>query len=206
MFETFNAFWLLTLFGILSGVLSTFAYLPYIIDTARGDTKPQRASWLIWSVLGSIAFFSQVFEGATDSLWFAGVQVSGTIVVCLLSIRFGVGGFMNRRDAVIMAIAAAALLIWYLTETPAYALAITITISLLGGSVTVLKAFQAPESETISTWAISAVASACAVLAVGRFDPILLAYPVYLLTLNSAIVLAVLSGRASRAIPLRVHR
>ncbi len=76
----------LTYFGIFSGVLSTYAYIPYILDTLAKRTNPQRASWLIWSVLGSIAFFSQLFEGASSSLWFAGVQVTGTISVFLLSI------------------------------------------------------------------------------------------------------------------------
>ena len=74
---------ILLFFGIASGALSTFAYIPYIIDTVARRTQPQRASWLIWSVLGSIALISQIYEGATSSLWFAGVQVSGTIIVFL---------------------------------------------------------------------------------------------------------------------------
>ncbi len=189
----------LALFGLVSASLSTVAYLPYIRDTLLRHTQPQRASWLIWSVLGSIAFFSQLYEGATDSLWFAGVQVSGTITVFLLSIRLGVGGFLNRRDRYVLALAALGLVAWYLTNTAVYALAITISISLLGGAVTVRKAYLNPQSETLSTWACSCIASVFAILAVGRLDPVILAYPVYLFTLNSAIVAAVLLGRRGTA-------
>ena len=191
--------------GILSGVLSTFAYLPYIRDTIAGRTQPQRASWLIWSVLGSIAFLSQVYEGAGSSLWFAGVQVSGTVAVFLLSIRLGVGGFLKRADCAVLAAAAFGLILWYFTEDAVYALAITITISLLGGGVTVAKAYLAPESETLATWFLSFVASACAMASVGAVEPVLLAYPAYLFALNGAIVAAILLGR-TRLMPSRRAR
>ena len=183
------------LFGLMSAVLSTFAFLPYILDTLRGRTQPQRASWLIWSLLGSIAFVSQVFEGASHSLWFAGIQVSGTIVIFLLSIARGVGGFVQAKDRLVLLAAAAGLGIWYLTDTPAYALGISVTISMLGGLVTICKAFKSPDSETMTTWAVSFVAAICAILAVGQLDWVLLAYPVYLLILNGGIVLAIVAGR-----------
>ena len=196
---------LIVLFGIASGVLSTFAYLPYAADTLARRTLPQRASWLIWSVLGSIAFFSQVYEGASTSLWFAGVQVSGTIGIFILSIRFGVGGFLNPRDCLILLCALAGLVLWYFTETAAYALAITISISLLGGSVTVAKAFREPETETLSTWLLSFIASTCAILSIGTPDWIILAYPVYLFALNGAIVVAILLGRMRGLRPAYRH-
>lgn len=186
----------LAFFGLMSAAFSTIAYLPYIRDTLLQRTQPQRASWFIWSVLGSIAFCSQLYEGATDSLWFAGAQVAGTLVVFCLSIRLGVGGFVNKQDGLILLMAGLGLVAWYLTETSVYALAITISISLLAGIVTVQKAYHHPHSETLSTWALSFVAASFAIFAVGRADLVLLAYPLYLFVLNGAIVLAMLAGRA----------
>lgn len=185
----------LILFGTLSGILSAIAFFPYIKDTFRRRIAPDRASWLIWSTLGSIAFFSQVYEGATDSLWFAGVRVAGAIIVLMLSVRLSAGEFMSVKNRRILFIASCALIIWTYTETAAFALAITISISLLGGASTVQKAFQSPRSETMSTWVISLVASICAIFAVGKLDPILLAYPVYLFALHAAIVVAMLLGK-----------
>ncbi len=190
----------LLVFGVASGVLSTFAYIPYILDTLARRTHPQRASWLIWSVLGSIAFFSQVFEGASSSLWFAAVQVTGTIIVFALSIRSGTGAYLSRSDYAILFAASVGLVLWYFTENAGYALAITISISLLGGLATAIKAYKDPESETLVTWVVSLIASVCAVMSVGRFDPVLLAYPLYLLTLYTAFVVAILMGRARRGL------
>lgn len=194
-FTTLNP---LVVFGVLSALLSSFAFVPYILDTLSNRTQPQRASWLIWSILGSIALTSQIVEGATDSLWFAGVQVGGTILVFLLSIRLGVGGFLNRSDFGVLICAAIGLGLWSITESSLYALGISISISLLGGSVTVLKAYRNPESETMTTWAFSFIAACFALLSVGHFDLILMAYPLYLFVLNGAIVAAILLGRAAK--------
>lgn len=198
--EFFSSKGMLLIFGIASGVLSTFAYIPYIIDTVARRTQPQRASWLIWSVLGSIAFFSQIFEGASSSLWFAGVQVGGTIIVFVLSIWIGQGRYLNKTDYLILAAAAFGLVLWYLTENAAYALAITISISLLGGAATVVKAYLEPESETLVTWVVSFVASICAILSVGVVDYTLLAYPLYLFTLYLMFIVAIVMGRSRAAL------
>ncbi len=196
--DFFTSYYALLFFGIASGVLSTFAYIPYIIDTVAGRTHPQRASWLIWSVLGSIAFFSQIYEGATSSLWFAGVQITGTIIVFVLSIRVGKGNFLSKTDYIILFAATIGLVLWYFTETAAYALAITISISLLGGVATVTKAYRDPESETLLTWVVSLIASVCAILSVGSLNLIILAYPLYLFTLYFAFVTAILLGHARK--------
>ena len=184
------------IFGIASGVLSIFAFVPYILDTIARRTEPQRASWLIWAVLGSIAFMSQVFEGATSSLWFAGVQVASTIIILVLSIWVGTGKFLGKSDYMILVAASIGLLLWYFTDNAAYALAITISISLLGGMATIVKAYRDPESETLITWVVSLVASVCAILSVGVVDPTLLAYPLYLFTLYLGFIVAIVLGRA----------
>ena len=127
----------------------------------------------------------------------------------LLSIGLGAGDYFSRQNRLIFLAALIGLVAWYLTESAAYTLAITITISLLGGSVTVLKAYEDPESETLSTWILMVAVAIFAVLSVGRYDPVILAYPLYLLTLYSAIVLAIIFGRAKRtkraetALPVR---
>ena len=191
----------LRLLGLMSALLSVCAYLPYIRDTLTGVTQPQRASWLIWSVLGSIALGSQIYEGATTSLWFAGIQVGATIVIFFLSLFQGRGAFCSPRDVLVLLAAGAGLILWVMTDTAVYALAITISISLLGGSVTVIKAYQDPTTETQSTWFLSCIASWFAILSVGGAHWILLAYPMYMFTLNGAIVLAIMLGRAVKNAP-----
>jgi hypothetical protein len=192
-FQALELFWL---FGIVSGGLSMIAFFPYIIDTIQGRSLPQRASWLIWSVLGSVALASQISEGATDSLWFAGIQVGGTVLIFALSLWRGTGVLMRRSDYKVLFAAAVGIGLWYLTDTPAYALIISIGVSLLGGAVTVAKAYANPSSETMSFWIWSGVSAVFAILSVGAWDPMMIAYPAYILVLNVAIVTAIVVGRS----------
>lgn len=184
--------------GLISALLSVAAFAPYIRDTLLYDTRPLRASWLIWSVLSGISFVSQVAEGATMSLFYAGVQSGGTIFIFLLAIRRGAGEFLRGSDAFVLAGACMGLFLWFATESAAYALIISCGISLLGGSVTIAKAFAQPGSETMSCWLLNLIASTFALMSVGQLDLILMAYPIYLLILNGAIVAALILGRSMR--------
>ncbi|WP_147114094.1 hypothetical protein [Tateyamaria sp. syn59] len=182
-------------FGLASALLSIYAFYPYARDVVRGRTQPQRACWLIWSVLGSIALVSQIVEGATASLWFAAIQVGWTMVIFGLSIWRGQGRFLNPGDEAILAAAAIGLGLWAATDSAAYALLITISISMLGGAATIAKAYRTPGTETMSTWVISWLAAVCAICAVKHLDWVLLAYPLYLLCLYTGIILAMVLGR-----------
>ena len=185
--------------GVAAALLSIVAFLPYARDILAGRTRPQRASWLIWSVLSCIAFGSQVAEGAGASLWFSMIQCGGTVGIFLLTISRGTGRFLSTADGYVLAAAAVGLGVWAVTEVAVYALAGTITISLLGGAVTIKKAYLNPGSETLSTWIICFVASGLALISVGRLDWALLAYPLYLFTLYGAILIAIALGRTRRS-------
>ncbi|MEM8555766.1 MAG: hypothetical protein AAGF71_13190 [Pseudomonadota bacterium] len=181
--------------GIAAGLLSGLAYLPYIRDTYLGRTTPHQSTWVIWSLLATLAFFAQVHEGAVASLWFAGVQAVGTVTVAVLSLRNGFGSHPNRWDDTVLVGAGIGLLIWYHTDNAIYALAISIVISALGGTVMVAKTRADPHSETLITWVLALIASVCAVAAVGFGDPVLLAYPMYLGALYATLVTTIVFGR-----------
>jgi hypothetical protein len=182
-------------FGFASVIISTSALVPYIRDMLRGKTLPLRSTWLIWTVLATMSFLSNVSAGATDSLLFVGVETWETALIFVLSIRFGMGSFLRRSDLHVLAIAACGVLLWWITSNEVWALAIAISVSALGGLVMMVKTYQHPGSETVSCWVLSALAAGCGVISVGRWDPVLLAYPVYLFLLYLGILLAIWLGR-----------
>ncbi len=188
---------MLAIFGYISAILSVLMVVPYIKDIFLLKTKPERASWFIWTVLGFIAFFSQLAKGATDSLWLTGGQTLAVLIIVLLSIKYGVGGF-TKRDIRALIAAGIGLILWYITKEAAWALLIVITIDSVGTLLTVMKSYENPESETLSTWLISGTSGIFGLLAVGAFHPILLAYPLYIVIANYTIVTAMLLGRRRR--------
>ena len=185
---------ILGILGILSGLLSAICYLPYIRDILLGKSKPERASWFIWTVLGSIAFFSQLSKGATNSLWMVGVQTIGVVIISLLSIKFGSDGF-SKRDIFALLIAAIGVIMWFFTKDASIALYITILVDAAGSILTVIKSYEDPESETISMWILASLGGLLSALAVGQLNFILLLYPVYICLANLSVVTAIYLGR-----------
>ena len=181
--------------GAVATALSIAAFAPYIFDTITGETRPQRAAWLIWAVLSTISFLSNLYEGASTSAAFLGVQAGGTIIIAVLAIFKGRGTFLRRTDYAILFISGIGLVLWYHTDNAAYALAISLGLSMLAGFVTIIKSYVTPESETLSTWVISFFAAAAGIMAVGSNDPVLLAYPVYLFALYTCIITAFALGK-----------
>ncbi|WGH79149.1 hypothetical protein [Jannaschia ovalis] len=187
--------------GLLAAGLSVLGYLAYIRETLRRRIAPCRASWLIWSVLGTIALSSLVSEGATTSLVFAAAQVGGTIFVFGLAALFGRGAYLRRGDWLVLVAAALGLALWQATANAAYALAITISISLLGGVLTAVKALIRPRSEPVGVWMIFLAASLFGLASVREAEPVLQAYPLYLIALYAMIVSAILIGRRRARVP-----
>lgn len=184
-------------FTALFLVFSLAAFVPYIRNTLRRRTQPHRASWLVWSVLGSIAFFTNLHNGASLSLWFIAAQVGPTLVVCALSVRLGHGDYFSTSNKLIFTGSAGGLALWALLDSPVYALVVTILISAIGAIPTVIKAFQSPQSETLHTWILCLLSGLFALLSLQDATLFELAYPLYLFALYTAIVTANLLGRRS---------
>src|SRR5476649_2301128 len=107
--------------GFLSGLLTAISYIPYIKDILAKKTKPQRTSWFIWSIAMVIAFFSQLAQGASQSLWFTAFDAAGSVLVFTLALWFGTGGFV-KRDMVVMSILSVGLALWFFTHNSLFAL------------------------------------------------------------------------------------
>lgn len=167
---------MLQVFGYLSGLFIALGFIPYIKDILRLKTKPQRATWIIYTILSSIAFFSQLAKGAGSSLWLTSIDTLAIIAIFLLSIKYGVGGF-GKKDFFALFIASIGLIAWYYTREAAIALYIVIIIDAAGTYLTLDKTFKDPESETLIAWMLSAIAGIFSMLAVGSWNIILLSYP-----------------------------
>lgn len=189
---------ILFIIGIAAGIIIISGYIPYIRDVIKRTTYPERASWLIWDVLTAIAFFSQFAKGASASLWLPGLEVCGLTAVLLLSLKFGKGGF-SKKDILALIGAGIGLVLWYFTKEPAIALYIIIGIDTIGTVLVFEKAYKDPESETMSTWILVAIAGIMSTIAVGEFNIILLSYPIYIFLANAAIVLAMVLGKMKKA-------
>lgn len=176
-------------FAFASGLILLAGAPPYLIDILKGKTKPQRATWFIWSVLGVIAFISQLRLDGGWSLVFVGLDGLGSLLVFLLSLKFGTGGWA-RLDRLALVIALIGVGLSFVIKQPVLALLGVVLADLSGAVLTVLKTFRHPESETAITWFFVGTASLLGVFSVGKLNLGLLIYPAYLTLANYGVLAA----------------
>ncbi len=179
--------------GYLSGLAILASFVPYIKDIFLGKTKPERISWLIWTILGAISFFSQLAKGASDSLILTGAQAVGDFIIFILAIKHGIGGFL-KRDIIALIGAGVGLFLWYITQEAAVALFVVIFIDAVGAVLTVIKSYEKPATETVSSWVLTFAGGFFACIAVGSFNFVLLSFPVYICLASLAILVAIKMG------------
>ncbi len=182
-------------FGIAAGILAMAAYVPYIYSVLKGRTRPNRASWFIWSVLGIIIFASYWSIGARDTIWF--VMPFGMIITALLSVKYGVGGW-TPFDRLCLIGAGAGLLLWWISGIALTALIISIMIDMVGYLPTIRKLWHDQKSEDALAWMMFVAGAALNIFALESWAFELAVVPIYLLVFNSTVLALILIPRQGR--------
>jgi hypothetical protein len=185
-------------FGILAGVLQLVASAPYVRDILRGSTKPQRATWTIWTTLSFVVLASQWASGATWSLALTIGQTFSCGVIFVLALRRGVGG-VTPVEFMLLAIAALGIVGWQVADDPTVATCSVVIADIIGVALMLPKTYRDPGSETLSTYAIGVVSTLFALVAVDALVPALFIYPLYILIADSALVVVIVMRRRALA-------
>jgi len=177
------------LFAILSGATMLLAGPPYLISILRHKTKPERTSWFIWTVLGLIAFESQIGLHARWSLLYAAANAAGNLLVFLLALHFGVGGW-KRLDVTALIIAVASTAVSFTVDQPLYALFGVLIANFAGTVPTLYKAYIDPSSESVLAWFLIGTSALFGAFSVGSLDITLLLLPVYMIFATYGVLVA----------------
>jgi dolichyl-phosphate-mannose--protein O-mannosyl transferase len=179
--------------GIGAGLLQFIGMVPYFVDIVRRKTKPERATWWIWSLLNAVSLAAQIGAHARWSLLMTIGQSIVTLAVALLSLTHGYGTF-HKKDLLAIVFALGGVGLWWLLNSPMAALLVVLAVDLVGFWLTIEKTWRAPETETLLTWVLCTVSGALGVLAVGKLNITQLLYPLYIM-LGNLIMVAIIIGR-----------
>lgn len=183
--------------GKVAGVLSLLAFLPYIVMTARGRTRPNRATWIIWMVVGLMAGSSYWASGARETMWVPVSYIIGPSAVLLFALKYGEGGW-TKLDRACLAMALMSGVLWWLTGNPLVALCLNIFVDFLGAVPTAVKAWRKPESEDRTAWMFWFLGSVANMFAVTKWTFSIAVYPVYMVSGISLIIFALYRPRRRR--------
>ncbi|HEX7042602.1 MAG TPA: hypothetical protein VF189_05115 [Patescibacteria group bacterium] len=148
---------LISIFAFLSTALAIYCTIPYIHSILNGKTKPHQLTWLVFSIMNGIVFFSQLLAGGRASVIISFVFLIGSLLVFLLSLKFGLKD-SSKWDRVLFIFALLTIAIWFVTRNNALAIWLTVIIDIAATTMTILKINSQPNSEDPYPWIVASVA------------------------------------------------
>jgi hypothetical protein len=172
--------------GMIAGVLTLTGFIPYWWAIVRGKTRPNRATWWIWTIVGIIIAFSYRASGATSTMWVPITYVIGPFCTALLAIKFGADGW-TKLDTICLVGVGIGLILWGVYRSPHLTLGLNIGIDFLGALPTIRKSIRDPYSEDLFAWLLFAIANIINLLAVDLWEWQIIVYPIYMVLITTII-------------------
>jgi len=161
----------------------------YIKSMLKGKTRPNRVTWLMWSVSPLIAAFAALSAGA--ALAAVPILVTGfaSLLVFIISLLKKEAYWkINEFDWICGALSVLALILWYITKDPIIAIVFSILSDFFAMLPTLIKSWKHPETESTSVYLASLLSSLTSFAAVKTLNFASVGFPSYLIITNIIII------------------
>ncbi len=176
----------------VAAAASLAAALFYIRSMFKGQTKPNRVTWLMWSVAPFVATAAAVSDGVAWAV--IPVFMSGFCPFLIFTASF----FSKKAywkhtpfDLLCGALSAVALVLWYITSNPEVAIVFAIVSDALAAVPTLLKAWHHPQTESIWPFLIGLFAPLTSFIVASSFVFSEVSFPSYLVAINILLVTSI---------------
>ncbi len=166
--------------GTIGGFIAFFGFLPYIFQVVRKETKPNRASWLIWSVMGFLILVTYYATGSRNNLPGTIALAVGPAITMLLSLKYGESKFDTLDKGCLLG-AVMSLLLWKGLHAPALGLLGALITDAMGVIPTWRDLLKNPAKEKPHAWVIWSIANVCNMFTIERMTIQDTLYPTYYL-------------------------
>ena len=164
----------------------------YIRSMFKGQTKPNRVTWFMWSIAPFIASAAAVSNGV--GLAVIPVFMSGFSPFLVFTASF----FSKKAywktssfDYLCGALSGIALVLWFLTNNPNLAITFAIGSDALAAVPTLTKAWRSPETESAWPFIIGVFSPMTSFLVATTWGFAEVAFPIYLIVINVLLVFSV---------------
>lgn len=180
-----------TTFIFLSSLLAFISPLIYAKAILKGQARPHRTTRFILLLITSLATASLFAQQDTVAVWLAGVSTLQAILLFILSINHGMGGWA-KIDVLCLLLALAGIALWQITKEPSLALYAAITSDFTGMVPAIIKTFKYPKTEIWSFFLLDVFAAIFSLLALKAWTLQASSYPLYIMIINSIMVILVI--------------
>jgi len=170
---------------------SLIAAAAYIKSMFKGQTLPNRVTWLMWSIAPLIATAAAISNGVDWAV--LPVFMSGFCPLLIFITSFFTRKAywkLSKVDYLCGGLSGLALVLWYITQEPNTAITLAIVSDAFAAIPTLRKARNNPETESIWPYLIGIFAPLTSFAAASVFNFSELAFPIYLTAINCLIVTA----------------
>jgi hypothetical protein len=168
--------------------------LSYIVSIIRGRSKPHRITRFVLLAVVLIATLS--FHAAADTPTYIlnTVLLGGNVVMFLLSLKYGMGGWA-KSDIVCLTIAIIGIILWQISGNPFLSIYALVLADIAGMLPTVIKTYHSPQTEVWYFFFCDIAANIFILLAHPNITFNQYIYPGYLIVVNAIVVALILYPR-----------
>lgn len=175
-------------FVIVGTLIGAVGSIGYLIDTVKGNVRPNRVSFLLWSIVPCIAFAAQLNEGV-------GMESLMTLSTGLLPLMIFFASFVNKKsewkstqfDVICGVLSFLGMILWLVTKVGNIAIAFSILADGLAAIPTIVKAYKYPDTETAWPWITTPVGIVVTLMTLTEFTFANSSFIIYVLILNTLI-------------------
>jgi hypothetical protein len=179
-------------FVFLAFAINIFGSISYFINTLKGKTKPNKVTWFLWTLAPFIAFAAQIYEGV-------GLSALMTFGVGFVPLLIFLASFVNkeahwkitRLDIACGLLSLVGIFFWFVTQEGIHAIFFSVLADALAAIPTIIKSYNAPETETAQAYFFSALNGIITTLTLTTWTFEYYAFPVYMIIGNGIIFLLV---------------
>lgn len=180
----------------VGAVLALFACFSYIRSMFKGEAKPNRVSWLMWSIAPLIATAAAISNGVRWAV--LPVFMSGFTPLLIFIFSFvskNAYWKLTFFDYICGLFSALALALWALTKDPNIAIIFAIASDGSAAIPTLTKAWSHPETENSLPFSAGLFSASTSFFAIQMWTFSSYAFPIYLVTINTLLLSSIYHKR-----------
>lgn len=179
-------------FIFLAVALNLWGGFNYLVSTLKGETKPNKVTWLLWGLAPLIAFAAQIIQGVgLSSLMTLSVGISPLLIFVASFLNKKSAWKISRFDLGCGALSLLALVLWGVTQIGNVAISLSILSDGLAAVPTLIKSYQAPETENYQAFLFAGIAAVITLLTIKEWNFAHYAFPVYIFSICLIFVLLI---------------
>lgn len=187
----------MNIFILISSIFALISPIIYSKAILKGEAKPHRTTRLVLLIITSLTTASLFAQHDRVAIWLAGVSTLQSILIFILSIKHGMGGWA-KTDIICLIVALIGIILWKVTQNPVVALYFAIGADFTGMVPALIKTYRFPHTEVWTFYLLDVFAAIFSLMAVRNWTVQEYAYPVYIGLINMVMVTLILRPKLHR--------